>query len=154
MNWSKIQQKRLLIEKEILKKYFPAFKWVNPTDSSNTRIEGNVCTNSMKLYTLRVYIPSDFPNSRPDMVVTLPYPLEGCSGNDLKDYGASSSMHTLDPRDGYVQICHYKDWTDNLTVYLVVLKGRIWLEAYEAHKRTGQPLDHFLPHMLGGAENS
>ncbi len=147
MTWTKVQQQRLQTERDILKRYFPNFSWINPTDSNNTRVEGNVCSNAGNIYTLRVYVPSDFPNSRPDMVVTSPYPLKGHNGKDLKEYGLSGTMHTLEPRDGYVKICHYKDWLPNLTVYLVVLKGRIWLEALEGHRRTGQVLEDFLPHM-------
>ncbi|MBC6481402.1 MAG: hypothetical protein GDA56_30260 [Hormoscilla sp. GM7CHS1pb] len=147
MGWSLIQQRRLQTERGILKDYFPNFRWINPRDSGNTGIEGTVCTNSMNLYTLRVYVPSDYPNSRPDMVVTSPDPLRGYDETDLRVYDASSSMHTLSPRDGYVQICHYKGWSPNLTLCLVVLKGRIWLEALEGHRRTGRPLDNFLAHM-------
>jgi hypothetical protein len=147
MSWTASQQRRLQLERQVLSKYFPAFQWLNQTDSENTRVEGNVCTNMRNVYKLRVYIPSDFPNSRPDMVVTSPYPLKGYAGKDLKDYGTSSVMHILGERDGYMKICHYKDWTPELTLYLVVLKGRIWLEALEGHKRTGQNLDYFLSHM-------
>ncbi|WP_341736740.1 hypothetical protein [Microcoleus sp. CAWBG640] len=147
MTWTQLQQQRLQVERQILKKYFPSFSWINPGDSNNTRVEGNVCTNAGNVYTLRVYVPSDFPNSRPDMVVTSPYPCRGYRGKDLKEYGLSGTMHTLDPRDGYVKICHYREWLPNLTVYLVVLKGRIWLEALEGHRRTGQAIDSFLPHM-------
>ena len=145
--WSEVQRKRLAVEKQILQKYFPAINWINPADSSDTRIEGEVKTNVGNKYKLRVYVPSDFPNSRPDMVVLSPYPLKGYRGQDMKEHGTSSSMHTLDPRDGYLKICHYRDWLPNLTLYKVVLKGRIWLEALEAHRSTGQPLDHFLSHM-------
>jgi ubiquitin-protein ligase len=145
MTWTQVQQQRLQVERQILKKYFPSFSWINPTDSNNTRVEGSVRTNAGNTYTLRVYVPSDFPNSRPDMAVTSPYPLKGHNGKDL--YETDSSMHTLAPRDGYVKICHYKDWLPDLTLYLVVLKGRIWLEALEGHRRTGQLIDSFLAHM-------
>jgi len=147
MAWSESQRRRLALEKDILYKYFPAFQWINATDSSNTKIEGNVCTNSRNIYKLRVYVPSDFPNSRPDMVITSPYPLYGYNGKDLKDHGTSGSMHILGERDGYVKVCHYKEWTPELTLYLVVLKGRLWVEALDGHKKTGHQLDHYLKHM-------
>lgn len=145
--WSEVQRKRLALEKEILQQYFPAFTWINPTDSSNTKIEGEVKTDVGNIYKLRVYVPSDFPNSRPDMVVLSPYPLKGFLGKDMKEHETSSTMHTLEPRDGYLKICHYRDWLPNLTLYKVVLKGRLWLEALEAHRRTGKPIDAFLSHM-------
>ena len=151
MTWSQVQQKRLQTEKRILKKYFPTFKWLNPTDPDNTQVEGNIRSNAKNIYRLRIYIPSDYPNSRPEMVIISPNPVKGYLGKDLKEYGASRKMHILSPKDEYVQICHYKDWLPNLTIYLVVLKGRIWLEALEAHTRTGKSLDKFLSHMKKGA---
>jgi len=148
MTWSEVQRQRLTVEKQILQKYFPSFKWLNPTDSINTRIEGQVKTNVGNIYKLRVYVPSDFPNSLPELIVISPYPLKGYRGQDLKEHGISGSMHTLDPSDyDYVKICHYRDWLPNITLYKVVLKGRVWLEALEAHRRTGQPIDAFLSHM-------
>lgn len=147
MSWSKGQQQRLQTERQILKKYFPNFSWINPTNSDNTRVEGSVRTNAGNNYVLRVYVPSDYPNSRPNMVVTSPYILKGYGGKSLKEYGMDSSMHTLGTQDGYVSICHYRDWLPNLTLYLVVLKGRVWLEALEGHKRTGKTMDSFLAHM-------
>ncbi len=147
MGWSSVQQRRLAIEKDILRKYFPDFEWKNPTDSNNTKIEGHLKSNSGNLYKLRIYVPSDFPNSRPNMVVLSPYPLIGSGGANINVLGVSSTMHTLTPIDGYVSICHYKNWLPNLTLYLVVLKGRLWVEAFEGHKRSGQPLDRFLGHM-------
>lgn len=147
MGWSSTQQKRLITEKSILKKYFPNFQWINPTDNSKTRVEGYVTTNSGSRYKIRIYIPEDYPNSRPDMVVLEPYPLKGFFGKNIKKIGASGSMHTLEPRDGYVKICHYKEWIGNLTIYLVALKGRIWLEAFDGHRRTGKDMDDYLPHM-------
>jgi hypothetical protein len=147
MGWSLVQQRRLQAEREILSKYFPSFKWISPNDNNNTKVEGNVPSNLGNNYTLRIYVPSDFPNSRPDMVVTSPYPLRGFLGQDLIHYGANSKMHTLKPRDGFVKICHHKDWQPNLTLYLVILKGRIWLEALEAHKRSGKYIADFLCEM-------
>jgi hypothetical protein len=81
------------------------------------------------------------------MIVLDPHPLTGFGGVNLNSSAPSGSMHILSPRDGCVKICHYKDWLPNLTLYLVVLKGRLWLEALEGHKRTGRPLDYFLSHM-------
>jgi hypothetical protein len=147
MGWSSSQQQRLQTERAVLFRYFPAFVWKNPADSSSTKVEGYLKTNNRNTYRLRIYVPSDYPNSRPDMVVLSPYPLKGFAGKDIKEYGTSATMHTLDPRDGYVKICHYKDWLPNLTIYLVTLKGRIWLEAFESHRRTGDPIDRFLRHM-------
>jgi hypothetical protein len=62
---------------------------------------------------------------------------------------ASATMHVLGTRDGGTKICHSRSsrWVPENTLYLVALKGRVWLEAYEAHLRTRKPLDRFLRHM-------
>lgn len=147
MSWTSSQQTRLQTERIILTKYFSGFEWKNPTDSDNTTIEGYLKTNSGNRYRVRVYVPADFPNSRPQIVVLDPHPLTGYGGVDLNRSAPSMATHILSPRDGYVSICHYKDWLPNLTLYLVVLKGRLWLEALEGHRRTGRPIDYFLSHM-------
>ena len=61
----------------------------------------------------------------------------------------SAEFHTLSGIDGHTHICHFKAslWTDNNTLYQVVMKGLIWLEAYEAHLRTGKSMDVFLAEM-------
>ena len=146
------QKSRLAYEKQILEKYFGSkVSWINP--SADARIEVNVTCSNDKKYTLRVYIPSNFPNDCPKMVVIPPqsswfsYYLRKKNGSKMN--GTSSKFHTLSGIDGYTRICHFNDslWTDNNTLYQVVMKGLIWLEAYEAHLRTGKSMDVFLAEM-------
>ena len=147
MPWSVTQQKRLGFEKDLLEKYFRnRVSWMNPT--ANTRVEVRVtCTND-KQYTLRVYLPSDYPNSCPQMVVSSPSScLRKKNGSQLSCM--SGDDHTLESIDGCTQICHYNSglWRDDNTLYQVIMKGMIWLEAYEAHLRTGSPLNRYLQEM-------
>lgn len=81
------------------------------------------------------------------MVVAEPQPLRDRSGTPMTN--ASATMHVLGAKDGCTKICHFRSsrWVPANTLYLVALKGRIWLEAYEAHVLTGQPIDRFLRHM-------
>lgn len=147
MPWSATQQRRLGFEKELLEKYFRGrVSWINPT--GDTRVEVRVtCTND-KQYTLRVYLPSDYPNSCPQMVVSSPSScLRKKNGSLLS--GTSGEDHVLASRDGCTQICHYNSglWRDDNTLYQVIMKGLIWLEAYEAHLRTGESLCRYLQEM-------
>lgn len=154
MSWSSSQQKRLGYEKGILTDYFGSkVSWINPTRRGDTRVEVRVtCTNDKK-YTLRVYLPSDFPNACPSMVVIPPsskwfsYYLRKKNGDKMN--GMSASYHTLEGIDGFTCICHFDKclWRDNNTIYQVVMKGMIWLEAYEAHLRTGKLMNAFLQEM-------
>ena len=140
MPWTQAQRKRLAAEKSVLEHYFPGcVKWIDPT--GDTKVEVALKTNNVNEYTLRVYV-ENFPNAVPDLVVV-------SSPKPMPDWGYSSVSHTLGTRDGYLRICHYHDsqWTDRSSLYEVIMKGRVWLEAYEGHIRTGQPMSYFLREM-------
>jgi len=147
MSWSATQRQRLGFEKDLLEKYFRGrVSWIDPT--GNTRVEVRVtCTND-KQYTLRVYLPKDYPSSCPEMVVSSPSScLRRRDGSALN--GTSGEDHILGTKDGCTKICHFRSglWKDNNTLYQVVMKGLIWLEAYEAHLRTGKSLSEYLTEM-------
>ncbi len=144
MAWTREQQERLKVEKTILQHYFPGFEWKDPT--GNTRVEGWMNSNKGNQYSVRLYVPLDTPNSVPPAVVLKPYPLYDSWGKKLYDYGPSHSMHLLSPIDGYAQICHHRQssWTPAITFYKVLVKVRVWIEAYEGHKLTGNPISHYV----------
>ena len=145
--WTTEQRTRLVMEKSILDRHFPALAWQHPADPQRTALEGEVHTNAGNIYRLRICVPAAFPATCPDMFVTYPVPL--CDAAGLPMTGVSVAMHTLAAVEDRTKICHYRPdrWVPANTLYLVAMKGRIWLEAYEAHLRTGKPLDAFLRHM-------
>ena len=134
------QRKRLAAEKTVLDHYFAgSVRWIDPT--GDTKVEVEITTSSGNRYTLRIYI-DDFPNSVPDMVVV-------SSPRPMPDWDVSFVNHTLGKRDGGLKICHYhpSHWNDRSSLYEVVMKGFVWLEAYEGHLRTDQPMNYFLREM-------
>ena len=139
MSWSPAQRQRILDERDILNVYFPdKVTWLH----GQTKVDIRMSTNNNNEYCLRVYLPEDFPNSVPDLVVThSPKPMPNWENN--------GQTHTLKRRDGFLRICHYRisRWSCENNLYDVFMKGRLWLEAYEAHLRTSKPLDHFLRDM-------
>ena len=146
MPWSASQRQRLGFEKDLLEKYFGnRVTWIDPT--GDTKIEVRVTCSNDRQYTLRVYLPSDFPNSVPDMIVKTPSMcrLKRRNGSEL----VGSPDHVYGERDGCTKICHFRPnlWRSNNTLYQVVMKGLIWLEAYEAHLRTGSNLSAYLCEM-------
>ena len=154
MSWSATQRQRLAYEKSLLEKYFQnRVTWINPTEAGETKVEVLVTCSNDKQYILRVNLPPDFPNSVPPMIVKTPSmtTLKKRSGNAL--HGIAD--HTYGVRDGCTQICHFKPdlWKDNNTLYQVVMKGLIWLEAYHADLRTGQPLNVYLSEMSSRGVN-
>ena len=139
MPWTRVQLHRILVERDILNTYFPGkVTWLQ----GQTKVEVRMTTNNDNEYCLRVYLADDFPNSVPDMVVAQ-------SPKPMPNWENNGQTHTLKRRDGFVRICHYRvsNWSSENTLYQVLLKGRLWLEAYEAHLRTSKPLDNFLRDM-------
>jgi hypothetical protein len=81
--------------------------------------------------------------------IVYPKKLKNYHGVALSALGVSGSMHLLEPsKKGDIQLCHYvkNDWTPNNTLYLVALKALVWINAYEGHLSTGNPIDFYLSH--------
>ena len=147
MPWSTTQRQRLAFEKSLLEQYFRnRVTWIDPT--GDTKVEVRVTCSNDRQHTLRVYLPSDYPNSVPDMIVKTPgmTTVKSRSGGEMS---GGSTDHIIGTRDGCTKICHFKPdlWKDDNTLYQVIMKGLIWLEAYEAHLRTGRNLNAYLVEM-------
>ena len=122
MVWSPEQRIRLAIEKEQLETHFRlGISWIQP--QHETKVEVSLKSNSDKDYVLRVYIPDDFPNSCPVLIVTYPKCLTLQNGSRLPQQ--SYTFHTLADIDGYHRICHFypPHWTQDITLYQVFMKG-------------------------------
>ncbi len=109
--------------------------------TSNPYVAIAARTNRGNIYTIRIYI-RDFPNSRPRAFVTKM--LKTKNGENMDS--ASHSMHTLTSEYGFTQICHYAydSWKPNVSLFKVFIKCRLWLEMYEEHLATGNPINHYL----------
>lgn len=148
MSWSAQQRTRLGFEKDIIDGKLNNVTWINPTSAGNTRIEWRVNTNNGNNYTLRVYVPEEFPNECPTLVVSSPSSV--LRKFDMSPLNSASSQdHVYGVHDGLTEICHFDKnrWSSENTIYQVLMKGRIWLEAYEIHRRTGEHLEKYLAHM-------
>ena len=146
--WSAAQQRRLALEKQILEKNFQNIRWRNPTRKGATQVEIDFSTNVGGRYTLRLYVPDDWPNSCPDLTIAFSSkPIKKRNGDAMPT--RNGQFHTLNYLDGCLCICHFKPatWDANNTMYLVFLKGRLWLEAFENHLKSGYAIDHYLKHM-------
>jgi len=130
-----IALKTILSEKE--------FKFLDfNTDKPNLVVAQQ--TNSGKVYTIKIDLSNNYPNNVPAAYIINPKPLLTYSREPM--LGASHQMHTLSGKDGCVQVCHYggSDWHPNVLLFKIVIKIRVWLEAYEHHLRTGEPLSNYL----------
>ena len=146
---------RLAKEREILQQYLPAAKIQFPNDAARACVLAVLNTQRHNRYVLWIPLGA-FPNEPPKMYVVEPAPLRDHRGKKLSKLGISSSMHLLTPdAHGHPQICHYRDdaWTPNVTLFKVVLKGLLWLEAYDLHKAKGKAIDQYLPEMKTSTSN-
>lgn len=138
--------KRFKIENEILNKFFPNSFQFFDMGGKSSYLEVKLKSNSKQQYTIKVTVAEDYPNRMPKIYITQPEDLKDFRGRKLVDMGAVHKLHLLHPKGNFPQLCHFKpaNWNANVSLYKVVLKARIWIEAFEAHKRTGKTLDHFV----------
>jgi hypothetical protein len=140
---------RLDKEDALIKKYFTGFRIQSPGDAVYGGAIGRIQSSRNILYTL--WIPlGGFPNEAPSMYIVDPKILKDYYGKLLSSYGVSSSMHLRSPdSNNNVQICHYNNqyWSPNVTLYKIIMKGKLWVEAYENHLITGNDIDFYLKHM-------
>lgn len=105
-------------------------------------------------YHLRVEVSESYPDQKPKIYVQHPVPLLAYwQGKTISDYAPSHNYHVLSTSAaGEVQICHFADgdWDARKTIHLVVLKAKLWLQAYaEHHLRTGKPICDFFNDCIG-----
>ena len=146
--WSDSQRRRLALEKQILEKNFGSANWQNPTRRGATTVDVDFNTNVGGRYRLRLHVPNEYPNACPQLsIVSASKAIRKRNGDPLPSSNIKS--HTLGMVDGNYTICHFHPdrWDANNTMYLVFLKGRLWLEAFENHLKTGYDIDHYLKHM-------
>ena len=130
---------RMAAEQAILKHYFSSF-----TISGTTAL-GTLRANSGTVYTVRLDLPG-FPHCMPAAYIIAPQ-LVMADGKLLSSLVTSHEMHTIgNDINGFPRICHWHPdvWTPTHTLYQVLMKVRLWIEAWEGHTRTGRPLDTYV----------
>jgi ubiquitin-protein ligase len=149
--WTAEQRQRLVLEHALLQSegltQFSVY-WDRAADTYEA--SGPTSSSSGHWYHLRIPIPSSFPYQRPAMYLTDPFPLFMADGHTVSSLGVSHHMHTLAPSSsGWVQICHWRDarWHSGIFLQKVLLKGLIWIEAYEQHLATGRSVADFVATM-------
>lgn len=138
-------QSRYEAELQVLNRYLtPNLFKFKDMGTSRAHLVMAARTNRKNIYTL--YIPLDgFPETLPKVFVTRM--LKSRTGEDLD--GASAAMHTLPSENGWTRLCHYASdsWTEDVSLYKVYIKCRLWLEMYELHLQNGRPIDYYLNHQ-------
>jgi hypothetical protein len=144
MTWDSLQRYRLAQEQAVLRQEYPGFSFYDPQGA--TYVSGRWVSNSGRPFSLRVSLPSGYPDECPASYITSPSPLRGYFSR-IESYGTSHDMHTwVTDRPGWVKICTYhpEHWSAAHSIAKVVRKGQLWMLAYECHLQDGRPIADFL----------
>jgi|SRR5215207_94892 len=144
--WSESQKIRLATEASILEDELSHFSFHDAAQAEVTTVRGWHTSSTGKTYNLCVWLKSGFPYTMPGLYITSPCPLYGYGAKTIQSYGTSHAMHVWEPDwNNYVKICHCKSeyWTASNTIVSVLMKGFLWLEAFEAHCKTGRTIDSY-----------
>lgn len=149
--WTAAQRDRLALEHRILQQVgLTQFSVYHDTFRDGYYVLGTATTSAGNAYELWIPIPAGYPDRRPPLYVSRPRVLRSATGGTVNALGLSHQMHTLGSGpDGIVEICHWRDsrWHAAITIDKVLLKGLLWLEAYEQHLATGRSIDSFVRTM-------
>ncbi len=144
--WAEEQRMRLAYEENLLRKEDFQFYFQDRTSSAITTVRGGYTSSSGILYSLCVWLQSGFPYEMPNLYITDPYPLYGYRDVTIQSYKTSHAMHVYESDwNDYVKICHCKTeyWSSSNTIISILMKGFLWIEAFEVHKKTGKTIDSF-----------
>jgi len=141
-----LDQRRLEAEIELFRRknfLSGAWKFVN-LNGTRPFLAAVVKTKVGNIYTIQIELER-FPQNVPKVFVA--QMLRRCDGEAMDS--SSRSMHTLDSEHGWTRICHYgvDSWTPGVSLYKIYIKCALWLNCYEAHLRTGKPMDYYLSHQ-------
>jgi hypothetical protein len=142
-------QQRSQMELDLLNQYFRGLtksRKTNGTPFYPEYVDIPMRTKAGNRYMVRLVIPAAYPDAMPTMLVVSPKPLLDYNRRPL--LATNRSMHVLGAIDGCTCVCHCERdrWDASLALQMVAMKGGIWLEAYEGHRRTGKQIDHWLSH--------
>lgn len=140
MDAERYQAELTVLRGRLTPNLYKFFDWDKPT----AHVVMAARTNRGTIYTL--YIPLDgFPERLPKVFVT--QMLRDKNGSPLDS--PSGAMHTLSSENGWTRLCHYgaASWRENVSLYKIYVKCRLWLEMYELHLQTGKPIDYYLNHQ-------
>ena len=144
---TKYHRSRLGLEKALVSRELPQFQIYKSGDKVYFKGWQKTSYRSQD-YQLKLALPRWYPDDMPSLSVIYPkiLPKYG-SMRTVNAEGTSHAFHTLsNGPGGCVQICHFKQemWDASKTCVGVLMKGIMWLEAYERHLRTGKTIAEII----------
>lgn len=138
-----MNETRKILETAILKRYFDNRFLFTKIGRKEVLLVG-VKSQSGNIYQIKIELSEIYPLEMPNAFVVYPKGLKNFKGKRLQAF--SHEMHTLESDANKVQVCHFLpgNWNPMQSLYKVILKIKIWLEAYEFYLKTSQPISDFL----------
>jgi hypothetical protein len=144
--WSEWQVRRLVQEREMLKKAYPDFSFFNQK-STSAYVEGRWTSDLGRSYTIRVQLHAAYPDVVPSVYIMDPYPLVGFGGRAMDTYGSSHLMHTFEsdiPSATRVCTVRPETWDARWFISNIIRRTMLWILAYEFQCDDGTPVYAFL----------
>jgi hypothetical protein len=143
-----IQPQVLLMMKfKHVMQYFPDWKF-NWESEEDAYFEGWVRTGvGQNRYQLRLCFNPKSPEVCPKLYVWDPIILPAYQSGTINDTTGHSTHTISNGPGGRVQICHgaEADWDASVSLILPILRGILWLYAYEGHRATGKLISEYFP---------
>ena len=136
-------ESRLHFETAILQRYFPK-RFIFTKEGRKEVLLVGVKSQSGKVYQIKIELSEIYPIEMPTVFIVYPKGLKNFNGKRLPAF--NHEMHTLATDANRVQVCHFLpcNWNPMQSLYKVILKVKIWLEAYEFYLKTSKPISDYL----------
>ena len=145
---NKRRSQRIDFEKPLVAKYFPGAQFHNCRRGTclDFRTGRNGWRND---YQLRAELPPDYPDAVPGLFIESPRILPMFGGDGiLNDMGRSHAWHTdVNDEDNRVKVCYTDDWDASMNCCVVLLRGLIYVAAYENHLTTGETIAEYIERL-------
>jgi hypothetical protein len=134
---------RKQFEIAILNQYF-THRFAFFEKESRKWLEVGLRSNQGLVYKLVIEISQNYPYQMPMATITFPKLLKGFNGKKINSY--SHELHTLECTKEYIGLClfHPNQWSPNQSLYKVIVKAKLWIEAYENYLKTGKNINTYL----------
>ena len=138
-----MNETRKILETAILNRYFDNRFLFTKIGRKEVLLVG-VKSQSGNIYQIKIELSEIYPLEMPNAFVVYPKGLKNFNGKRLQAF--SHEMHTLEVDANKVQVCHFLpgNWNPQKSLYLVVMKVKIWIESYEFNLATGKSINDYL----------
>lgn len=138
-----MNESRLLFETAILERNF-ANRFLFTKEGRKDVLLVGLKSQSGNVYQIKIELSEIYPIEMPTVFIVYPKGLKNFNGKRLPAF--NHEMHTLASDANKVQVCHFLpgNWNPMQSLYKVILKVKIWLEAYEFYLKTSKPISDYL----------